>query len=304
MNTNIQNTMYYNVKTQNFTFVLKVQDFPTPVPKRMFFVGDSKGPCLEASVFMPNANPVFKPHECILHQIDVLKECVLQGDVEKASFGTELLYAFINILKSNCPHITQIALTDSSNIPCIRHKDMLDLLSYNIALYGKSWYEMKAGALLSSPAKQSIYETEILNYINPNTKNKFAFDDLFRVVIQHNRFATAHIENNKPHYMKMYESTNTFPEFFKTLKSEIDKQDICKFFKEWMFVWVKQFVHIERDWVIPILINDTLGNILNTSKQRPAPRYTRKISNSSKNKHLQRYTRKQKFANAYNIQKA
>jgi hypothetical protein len=237
-----------------------VEDIPIPDHKRKFYIGDDTGLCLEASVFMPGVNPMYEPHICILHKIDALEECAIKDSGEKnASLGTEVLYAFISILRSNYPHVNKIKLTDTSYIPCNRRNgDTLDLLTYNIALYGQTWYEMKAGAYLPSATKRATYEKDIGVYMKLTTNN-YSFDTLYRAINRHNQYAAHKIYQNIETYRAMYTDSKTVPEFLGKLKNTIDPSDKCKFFKGWLEAWLNDFVHIERNWTINIDENPILG---------------------------------------------
>ncbi len=244
----------------------------------MFFVGDQKGTCLEASVYFPHSDPLYESHICRLHNIDALVECSQKDTNDPdASFGKELLYAFISILKANYAHVTQLNLYDASYIPCNRaENDTLDLLTYNIALYGKSWYETVAGAYLTNPKHNQRYKQEIQKYINPTKKQELQFSILLTIINKHNDFAYQYIHNNQSTIANMYESSATFPAFFQKLKNVVPVKEKCKFFKGWLQAFLKDYVHIERDWTIPVENNAVIQNVLNVSKKRNMQQATRK----------------------------
>lgn len=260
----------YKIKTPHFSFVLRLEN---RTDKHKLFVGDAKGPCLEATVFLSTADKMYEPHICILHQIDALEECA-QQDIENdsASLGLELMYAFINILKTNYTHVTQISLRDASYIPCNRRlKDMLDLLSYDIALYGQTWYEMHAGAFLQSSSKQQRYDREISVYRKPETKTNYPFSNIVKLIAKHNDYAFQKIQPVLKKYEDAYSRANTFSDFFRILKNDVSKHDMCRFFKGWLELFIAEWIRIERDWIIPIDKNTVLEQkgALNTSRKRP-----------------------------------
>jgi hypothetical protein len=267
--------MEYKIQTPHYSFILRVEEYDDSIPKHKLFVGDEKGPCLEATVFMASA-VLFEPHICILHQIDALEECA-QQDVEddSASLGLELFYAFISIITTNYSHITHISLRDASYIPCNRRlNDTLDLLSYDIALYGKTWYEMHAGAHLPSISKQERYEKEIYTFMNPESKTDTTFSNLLKYIIKHNDYAFRIIQPNIESYERIYNDSKTFSDFFRILKKDVNRHNVCRFFKGWLELFVQDWVRIERDWLIPIHTNVTLEQkgVLNITKKRPIPR--------------------------------
>jgi hypothetical protein len=270
----------YTFKTPHFIFHLHAE-FSKLEKAHNWYVGDEKGGCLDATIFMANADKVHNPHICRLNNIDALGECALQyEESESASFGKELLYAFIAALKANHPHVTLISLYDASYMPCNRRvKDTLDLLSYNMAVYGKTWYEMKAGAYLQNPEKHEKYEKQIAKYTSPDTKRNYSFDEVLSVIIGTNNYAYKYLKQSIDTYKTLYNDSTTFPIFFQKLKKHVPKEDTCKFFNLWLREWVSKFVQIERDWYIPIDKNETLGSVLNVSKKRPMATRKRAIYN-------------------------
>jgi hypothetical protein len=272
----------YLVKTPNFSYILNMEEIKTPIHSITFHVGTMETPCLDASIFMPGIDDRLSHliETASLHKIEALEQCALEYDEEK-SFGTELLYSFINILKASYPHVKRITLHDASNIPC-GVGDTLDLLTYSIAMHGKTWYEMKAGAYPKEDYE--IYKNTINKYISPEFKKTIPFEDLFIYLIG-NSYAKEIIEGSLSTYKNMYDSAYTFPEFFKALNKTVPKQLKCKFFKAWLRNFIGTYVRYSRDWTIDIDANSVLGNVLNVSRARPMQR-TRKSR--------QRTTRKKK----------
>jgi len=260
----------YEVKTPHFSYTLHVSEKKTPFHTLDFVVGTAPNTCLTASIFLPDIDTRFIDliDTCTLHTIDALEECAIKWDEEK-SFGTELLYSFISILSANFPHITSIKLHDASYIPCKPHKlDTLDLITYSIALYGKTWYEQKAGAHLFLKKHQIQYETDIANYKHPFTKAKLSFLDMYKRMII-NTYTRDIIGSDIKKYEELYDTSDTFPLFFKKLSKDILEENKCKFFKDWLESFVAEYVHIHREWLIPLKVNETLKSVLNVSTSKP-----------------------------------
>lgn len=265
--------MDYQLKTQHYTFVLHIEDNYAPIHKRKFTIGDQKGLCLDASVFMPDVDDRFHDllDTCTIHQLDALEECLLDTDsASNTSIGVEIMYAFINLLKANHPYVKRITFRDASYIPCNRIMgDTLDLLTYNMALYGKTWYEMRMGAHIEPLKKQNKYEQEISYYMSPEAKQDISWDKLWKIIITKNDFATKTILGDEAKFKHIFDSSKSLPKCMRRMKDLIEPIDKCKFFKGWVEEFMRSFVYIERDWVIDIVSNHTLKNVLNTSRSRP-----------------------------------
>lgn len=269
----------YHVKTPNFSYILNIKEQTSPFHTIEFTVGESQKPCLEASLFLPDNDSRVQSiiNTCTLHKIDAIERCALEYDEDK-SFGTELLYSFINIVTANYPHITTIKLDDASYIPCNRADgDTLDLLTYSIALYGKTWYEIKAGARLPSEAQRDLYKENIKEFIDPKTKSNIPFSEMLSHMLS-TSIGREFIGNDIPTYETMYERSKTLPEFFTALSKKIPKHMKCKFFKGWLEYFIGLHVFIGRDWLINIRENSVLQNlnVLNVSKSKHIRSKTRK----------------------------
>lgn len=256
--------MNYIVKTPHFTYKLVVTELFQPLHIKKYIVGNDKTPCLELSVFMPDNNDI--QHlitEASFFKIDALKECSLSGN---GGFGTELLYSIISIIKANHPYVNQLSLYDTSYIPCNREEnDTLDLITYNIALYGKTWYELKAGAHLEK--NQEKYNKEIAKYISLIPRNTFSFRQFYEKIIK-NTFALYFIHTNLDDITTKYNTSESFPEFFRYLSNLIPKEHKCKFFKDWLEGFIESQITIKREWKINIDTNPILNDVLNVSKKR------------------------------------
>ena len=95
--------MDYELKTEHFKFKLHVEDNHKPLHMRIFTIGSPDAYCLEATLFMPDVDSRFTDlHICDIAKLDSLSSCLLdEPGSEDISFGAELLYGFINIIKSN-----------------------------------------------------------------------------------------------------------------------------------------------------------------------------------------------------------
>jgi hypothetical protein len=271
--------MAYHVKTPNFSYILHVKEKTSPFHTIEFTVGESQKPCLDASLFLPDNDSRVQSiiNTCTLHKIDAIEQCALEYDQDK-SFGTELLYSFINIVTVNFPHINTIKLSDASYIPCNRDDgDTLDLLTYSIALYGQTWYEIKAGARLPPGKLRDLYESNIKTFIDPKTKSNISFSELLSHMLS-TSIGREVIGNDILAYEIIYEEKKTLPDFFTALSKKIPKHMKCKFFKGWLEYFIGLHVYVGRDWLIDIRENSVLQNlnVINVSKSKPMRSKTRK----------------------------
>lgn len=247
------------VKTEHYTFVLQRVEQFKPLHQVKYIVGDERNPCIEAYVLFPDnerLHELGRTSIATLSKIDALMECsrtdITDNYMEKYSFGTELLQYIINLISVEYKHVKYISLNDNSHVPCNRKtKDELDLLTYSIAKYGKTWYEIKMNVHLESKTKQQRYDKEIKNYMSEELKSIITFDDIYKQIYKNN-FALNFISTNLDFYKNIYDESTTLPVFFTKISDLVPRSDRCKFFKDWLEWFIKNYISVESYWIYDI----------------------------------------------------
>lgn len=248
------------IKTEHFTFELKRKNIENNyIHEAVFLVGDENQPCL--SLFVPlrltelgetNSRFQDKINIATLPYLEVIKDCIhdeLANDlINKYSFGRELLNFMISGLKQNFKHIQYLSLNDQSNIHCGKNKK-LDLITYSMALYGKTWYELNFNAV--QLPTNCEYELAVKNYMKPSTKTAYPFFELANFAKQNmmaHRYFTEHYNELEAEY----NTCSTISEFLIALSKKIGRENKCIFFNVWISNFIISFIPINRDWYIPI----------------------------------------------------
>ena len=250
------------VKTEHFTFEVYVKNnYARDVYYSQYLeVGESTKPCLSLTIFTEDAEQFFGPDTiktAKLSNIEALYNCVIEDDdsknyFSKYSFGKELLLWVIKYIKSNFTHVKYLELDDESYIPCNRENiQTLDLLSYSIAVNCKTWYELHFNAYLPSKSNFDNYKMKVKTFCSSEFKSKISWE-LFFLKYVTSRYANDIIKADEKTYENMYNNAKTFPEFFRTLSDFIGKEKRCIFFKHWLQSFVKNFVNVEKRWIIPL----------------------------------------------------
>ena len=263
-----------------------------------FLVGDTTDPCLSMSIQTEEYRNVFgKKFTETAHLMNIknLRDC-LYDEVpdeiyERGSFhgvldtprgatlsqigselrARELLDSVIEYTRTNYPYVKRFKLSDKSYIPC-GDNDTNDLLTYSIALYGKTWYEMKYNAYMEPPGLFSIYRTEVTKYCSKETKSKITWDVFMnKYILLGLPFVIEKIGNNYAHYERMFNSSDTFPDFFVKLNKEVEKKDKCIFFKFWLEQFIASQIRIHREWFINLHQSRQIGGKRKTMKNRRVP---------------------------------
>ena len=163
-----------------------------------------------------------------------------------------MLDAIIFFINSRFESIKTISLNDTSYIPCKNNNGKtLDLLTYSIALYKKTWYEQKADAYILPKEKHDNYRRQVEEYASKDTKDKITFNDIYEIITK-NTFAKNIMSTNKEMYENMYEESETLPEFFQRLSKTIKREEKCNFFKEWLEKFIYKNISVTNAWNIDI----------------------------------------------------
>lgn len=247
------------LKTEHYNFEIQVSDriLHNKIISKYFLLGNDTQPCLSFIVYTKEAQEILGKdiiYTANLMNIERLKECIM-NDIsdeyfEKYSSNIELLNEFLKYIKKNYPYVKEIKLNDKSYIPCDKD-DNLDLLTYYIALYGKTWYEDKYKAY--SKDDYSLYKTQVKKYISKGFKSSLSWDLFYaKYILLGNNFTKNIINNNIDICRNIYETSSTFPDFFKSINKKVEKKYKCYFFKSWLEQFIKDNIKVSREWYIPL----------------------------------------------------
>lgn len=249
------------IKTEHFSFDMTITDrFARDINiSKHFQIGYDKKPCLSLFIYTKNASTIMGDEiikTANLNNIESLYECVLD-DIDifnKYSLSFEIINYIILLLQKKYKHIKHIKLDDESYIPCNRDtNDTVDLLTYSIANYGKTWYEKQYNGYLIPSDKYKQYQKEVENYTSAEFKSSIRWEVFLLVHFNSStEFAYSHMKKNENIYAKMFKESTTFPEFFKKISATLDRSDKCAFYKHWLQQFISSVIHIERRWIIDI----------------------------------------------------
>ena len=249
-----------HVKTDYYSFTMEIKESNSP-HTYYFTIGEKKKPCLKFSVLMPDVPIEFKHeiHIVQLGQVEALEECsendIHDNYMDIHSMGKELMNIVIHTLKRHFPHVIYIQLSDKSYIPCRREwNETLDLLTYSIALYGKTWYEKTYKAVFEPKDLFIQYRNTIKEYMSSEYKIKSPFETVLKYLVTYpNEYAKNLIYSDMDKYKNMYTSSDTFPVFFRSLVNNVPKKDKCKLFKSWLEAFIYDRIpNIPRKWIFRV----------------------------------------------------
>lgn len=143
-------------------------------------LGGNKDKCVNITIPTDTNEKALK-----LSWAETTNECSLDTMKIKGNSTQIMLQLAITIAREISPHVTHILLNDMSHFQCNTPEGQIKthLPSYYIALYGKTWYEDKFGAVIHNPEIHEKYRACIPNLLNPKYKPEY-FDFVNKDLIQ------------------------------------------------------------------------------------------------------------------------
>jgi len=272
--------------TPHYKFNCVVREEYYPLHKLHLLVGDEKEPCVDCVIVLENTSGNDRQdrfaYTANLNKIDALLECSLDDITDDYmaahSFGTELLDAIVFFINAYTPQIRSVSLDDTSYMPCIREaKDTLDLLTYSVALYGKTWYEKKLNAYITPLSKYEEYRKQVDAYMSEETKLHTDYSDIYGFVSTASTFTIDIFNENEKVFKKLFNDSKTLPEFFRAISTKVNRTEKCRFFKYWLERIIQQYVKIERTWVFDLFPKIQMTDHYTVSKKHNNTRKNKKM---------------------------
>ena len=193
--------LYLHFTTPHYQFEMSLTERKGILHTYHFLVGDVAKPCLEGFVNLESTNNRLRHSANTAHltKIDALQECSLNDISDEYmatnSFGSELLDTVLFFINSQFPSVETVSFTDTSYIPCIRESnETVDLLTYSVALYKKTWYEEKINAYIKPKEKYDAYRQQVERYASKERKSGMHYEDILQLVRKGSAFSRDYFE--------------------------------------------------------------------------------------------------------------
>jgi len=255
----MSNPIYLHFITPHYQFEMTLTERTDILHTYHFLVGDAATPCLEGFVNLESTNNRMKHSANTAHlsKIDALQKCSLDDISDEYmstySFGSELLDTIIFFINSQFPSVETISLNDTSYIPCIREeKDTVDLLTYSVALYKKTWYEDKMHAYIKPKEKYDAYRQQVERYGSKERKSRMHYVDILGLLQKGTEYARDYFAKNQEILEECFAKSETLPDFFKAISRLVPRKEKCQFFKNWLQSFIYSEVMIDRTWHVDL----------------------------------------------------
>ena len=187
----------------------------------------SKKRCVLFSIYLDGDHPN-------IDAIGFNENCNLAGDLKRGYGTMHMIRCALSFIHNKYPQLKNLPfeLKDVSSISCGRFD--LPLSKYYLSKYGKTWYEMKFGAIPASHSlllKYNRARDALLRYLHQSPILPFTdFIQQFNSKTQ--RLLTA--------LRSTYDTSKSLHDFIIKLDSEYD----CAIFERWLEVLVDPFIQV------------------------------------------------------------
>lgn len=226
----------YIIHSESKSYILKIRKTPDTI---LLYIGGPTKYCLECQIYTENSfmkqvrgidirigdlSHVYYNEDCSINQK------FIRGDDTK-----RILRLLIAYLQKTYPKIQGLTLNDESYREC-DDGQTVDLAIMHYILHGKTWYmsTLDVKFLNESDAKRFYEcETRFNQY-----KNSLTWENM-------NEFITVKlpIEESKMKYM--FETTQTWQDFFTSIRNTIGISNFCSFIAPWVKTFMKTLFKFE-----------------------------------------------------------
>ncbi len=230
------------------------------------YVGGPEKWCINCELIKDGNNIKSKGY-LIKLRYDIL--CSLENIFVKGCDTKQLVGLLIQYINNKYPSVKELMFNDLSTRQCDNESDVnLAVMTY---LYlEKTWYEKNFGAYI---AEQSRKELErIISHYNESKETQW---EEISTTLRNNEYSGLSDDEIKG----LYESTETWKEFFETIFKKIEIADFCMFISGWIDIFIlKYFNNLQGlSYIIPIK-DYGLNYIESGYNAKKGGRYTRKLT--------------------------
>ena len=256
------------------------------------FFGPRKHHCVVVSVYLDESDPDYVFAE--LEGIGYKSLCSTNGSLPRGHGTIDMLKSAMAFIFTEYQFLQGIKLKDTSSIDCGKGKN-LDLLSFEMAKRGVSWYSFHFNAHCETHKDQKMINNLPQKMNNAFLKYKGNFNQFYtKYIIKHKSDDIFMRTETKPLLKHVFDGSSTFSQFI----NNVIKTDGLKC--EALLYWLNDYVHklgsfeSEMHWIIDrpqILHHITIdrsqqGGNVTTLTKKTIKQIWKNIDNNGRKKQL------------------
>ena len=192
--------------------------------------------------------------------------CSLEHNFVRGIDTNRILKILCTYVKNNFPYIKGFIFNDTSTRPC-DNGSYINLYEMSYIRTGKTWYEKHFHAYIHPTSLKLFIKTEK----EFQEKKKLISWDMMKTYIQ------TPLPMDESILQTLYDSTNTWQEFFDTISNTIEIDTFCIFVSDWLHGFMMSIFQLDLatiKYIMPIDINTI--EYTESSYKQGGSRFTRK----------------------------
>jgi hypothetical protein len=260
------------LKIDNKTIVLTTYEKENSIA---LYLGGVKHWCIHCDLAKEN-NKIKEEGYLIKIRYDLL--CSLEEKIQHGGDITKLLKLLIQYIHDTYPEVKSLLFNDLSIRRCDNGYDTnLAVMTY---LYSeKTWYEKNFDASISSKSKEAL--DDIINLYNKSKKQSWD-------VISDTIYNYKELPYSESEIKNMYETSNTWKEFFEPIMNKIKINNFCIFISVWIDRFILKYFNNLMGLTYKMPIKST--NIIYTKNEFVGGRYKSYFKGARKNRTIKRFS--------------
>lgn len=201
----------------------------------LLYMGGRHLHCVSAQIIKPNA-PIGN-----LMTVDFNTQCSIENDFQRGIDTKALTRLMLSYISHNYPFVKDMKFDDVSTRSCGDSDQYVFLSEMSYITTGQTWYERNFSAYLDPVSLSEFQEADQQFQTLKQTLSWSTLTD--RYILQESPF------------QMLYETTNTWQEFFSALRGQMGMEEFCDFMAPWLHSFLQdtmrfQFVH--RKYFMPV----------------------------------------------------
>ena len=212
------------VKIGSYSILLTTHDRDSSI---ILYFGSHELYCLEIFIIKNKANMpsgCFDPKEASISRIEFNSTCSLEYNLKRGLDINTILRFAISHIKRTYPYVKGILFNDMSFRTSGETYQRIGNAFMNYIATGQTWYEKHFGAYLDTFSKE-IFDTYAQNF--QEEKKKIPWE-IMKEIIEHE------YPIGEEHMKELYESANTWQEFFGPIFTILGPREFCDFVSRWL----------------------------------------------------------------------
>jgi hypothetical protein len=166
--------------------------------------------------------------------------------------GKECMDGILDAIRIQHPAIRTVEIYENTYLyGMMPNKETMDLSTYSVALYGKTWYEMNWNIVIDEGYRE--YRSQVEHYASVETKVAMTWFDMMFQMYMGAPYTREILEQHRVFFEEAFHSTSTLPDFFIKISNVITPDKRIGFFQHWLYNFVHSYIKNDNNlWSITI----------------------------------------------------